>query len=47
MREIMSLLKTLKEDINEHRDIPCSWTERLNIKFVREHPQKHTDIPCS
>ena len=26
-----SLMKEIKEDLNKWRDIPCTWTERLNI----------------
>ena len=27
----MTLMKEIKDDINRWRDIPCSWTERINI----------------
>ena len=26
-----TLMKEIKDDINRWRDIPCSWTERINI----------------
>ena len=26
-----TLMKEIKDDTNRQRDIPCSWTERINI----------------
>ena len=39
MQKTMTLMKEIKDDTNRWRDIPCSWTARINIVKITILPK--------
>ena len=43
-----TLMKTIQEDINQWKYIPCSWIRRINIvKISILMPSNHLEIKCN
>ena len=38
------LMKEIEADIKKWKDIPCSWTGRINIVKISIYPKQSTDL---